>query len=87
VLVPLDAIPGGPGVNAIARDSTGAIAMSPPVDAVDLAQSPVHEFQHSKLGALLDVIDLYDLDDRRLFYSPWRADPRPLGAADVGWCG
>jgi HEXXH motif-containing protein len=79
ILVPLQPIPGGPGVNATARDSSGAIAMSPPVDAVDLAQSLVHEFQHSKLGALLDLVDLYDLEDRRLFYSPWRADPRPLG--------
>jgi HEXXH motif-containing protein len=79
ILIPLDPIPDGPGVNATARDSTGAVAMSPPVDGVDLAQSLVHEFQHSKLGALLDLVDLYDLEDRRLYYSPWRADPRPLG--------
>jgi HEXXH motif-containing protein len=79
VLVPLVPLRDGPGVNATARDSTGAIAMSPPVDAVDLAQSLVHEFQHSKLGALLDLVNLYDLEDRRRFYSPWRADPRPLG--------
>jgi HEXXH motif-containing protein len=79
ILVPLEPIHDGPGVNATARDSTGAVAMSPPVDGVDLAQSLLHEFQHSKLGALLDLVDLYDLDDRRLYYSPWRADPRPLG--------
>jgi HEXXH motif-containing protein len=79
VLVPLEPAAGGPGMNATARDSTGAIAMSPPLDVVDLAQSLVHEFQHSKLGALLDLVNLYDLEDRRLFYSPWRADPRPLG--------
>jgi len=79
VIVPLVGARSGPGVNGTARDSTGAVAMSPPVDGVDLAQSLVHEFQHSKLGALLDLVDLYEPDDERRFYSPWRPDPRPLG--------
>ena len=38
----------------------------------------VHEFQHVKLGAVLDRHDLFDPDDERLFYAPWRPDPRPL---------
>lgn len=78
VVMPLAGVPGGPGMTATARDSTLAVAMSPPHDPVGLAQSLVHEFQHSKLGALLDLVDLVDLDDRRRVYSPWRADPRPL---------
>jgi uncharacterized protein len=38
----------------------------------------VHEFQHVKLGAVLDFHDLYDRADERLYYAPWRPDPRPL---------
>ncbi|MFL6111118.1 MAG: aKG-HExxH-type peptide beta-hydroxylase, partial [Catenulispora sp.] len=37
-----------------------------------------HEFQHVKLGAVLDAYDLYDESDRRHFYAPWRDDPRPF---------
>jgi len=33
-----------------------------------------------KLGALYDMFDLWDRADQRLFYAPWREDPRPLGA-------
>jgi HEXXH motif-containing protein len=79
VVVPLAAIKGGPSVNATARDSFRAIAMSPPTTPVELAQSLVHELQHSKLGALLDLVDLYEGSASRRFYSPWRADPRPVG--------
>jgi uncharacterized protein len=31
-----------------------------------------------KLGAVLDMYDLVDHSDGRLFYAPWRDDPRPL---------
>jgi uncharacterized protein len=43
-----------------------------------LALLIIHEFQHVKLGALIDMFDLYDRAERRLFFAPWRADPRPL---------
>jgi HEXXH motif-containing protein len=71
-------------VNATARDAIGAMALSPPPDALALALSLVHEYQHSKLGALLDLLPLYDLADTRRFYSPWRADPRPVGGVLQG---
>jgi uncharacterized protein len=38
----------------------------------------MHEFQHVKLGAILDLYDLYDPSDDRLYYAPWREDRRPL---------
>jgi uncharacterized protein len=38
----------------------------------------MHEFQHVKLGAILDEYDLCDPADRRLFHAPWRTDERPI---------
>ncbi len=55
----------------------GAIAMTAKFSAVDLAETLVHELQHSKMNALLDLVDLVDPDFRGLLYAPWRDDPRP----------
>jgi uncharacterized protein len=38
----------------------------------------VHEFQHSKLSALLDLVPLTDPADDGRYFAPWRVDPRPL---------
>ena len=38
----------------------------------------VHEFQHSKLSAMLDLVPLTDPDDHGRYFAPWRVDPRPL---------
>jgi HEXXH motif-containing protein len=78
-VVPLVGLEDGSHVNVTARDSVGAMALTPPPDPVALALSLVHELQHSKLDALLDLVELYDPEDDRRFYSPWRSDPRPLG--------
>jgi len=43
-----------------------------------LALLMIHEFQHVKLGAVLDMADLHDPYDTRMFQAPWRQDPRPL---------
>ncbi len=37
----------------------------------------MHEFQHTKLGALLDLLALCDSASGTAFYAPWREDPRP----------
>jgi uncharacterized protein len=78
VLMPLSPSPEGKDVSATARHAFGAIAAALPADPVTLALLLIHEFQHVKLGAVLDLYDLYDPADDRLFHAPWRDDLRPL---------
>ena len=77
-LMPLTAAPAGRQVSATARHAFGAIAAALPDDPVTFALLLIHEFQHVKLGAVLDLYDLYDSTDDRLYPAPWRQDPRPL---------
>jgi uncharacterized protein len=77
-LMPMAAAPAGSDVSAAARHGFGAIGTALPDDPVTLALLLMHEFQHVKLGAVLDVYDLFDPDDKRLYHAPWRQDPRPL---------
>jgi uncharacterized protein len=77
-LTPLAAGPEGRDISAAARDAFGAVAVALPADPQTLALLLIHEFQHVKLGAILDLYDLYDPADSRLFPMPWRDDPRPL---------
>ena len=67
-------------ISAASRQAFGAVGAALPAGGDVLALLILHEFQHVKLGAVLDLFDLCDLTDRRLFYAPWRPDPRPLGA-------
>jgi uncharacterized protein len=78
VLMPLSPGPQGRDVSAAARHAFGAVGAALPADPVTLALLLIHEFQHVKLGAVLDLYDLYDPADSRLFHAPWREDPRPL---------
>jgi HEXXH motif-containing protein len=56
----------------------GAIATSLPPSPTQLAETLIHEFQHVKLGALLDTVKpLVKASDQR-GYAPWREDPRPM---------
>ncbi|MGH3210527.1 MAG: FxsB family cyclophane-forming radical SAM/SPASM peptide maturase, partial [Trebonia sp.] len=77
-LMPLAAAESGSDVSAAARHGFGAIGVALPADPVTLALLIMHEFQHVKLGAVLDLYDLFDPDDKRLYRAPWRKDPRPL---------
>jgi uncharacterized protein len=79
-LMPLAAGPGDRDVSAAARRAFGAVGVALPADGETLALLLIHECQHVKLGAVLDLLDLYDPADRRLFHAPWRDDPRPLPA-------
>jgi uncharacterized protein len=67
-------------ISAAARQAFGAIGAAPPTEAGILALLIIHEFQHVKLSAVLDLFDLCDHSDKRLFYAPWRNDSRPLEA-------
>ena len=85
-IVPLVPSLAGRAVSSTARRAYGAIGAGLPVVGDRAADSPasslallmIHEFQHAKLGAVLDMADLHDLHDTRLFEAPWRQDPRPL---------
>ena len=78
VLMPLSPGPPGRDISASARHAFGAVAVALPEDPVTLALLLIHEFQHVKLGAVLDIYDIYDPADGRLFHAPWREDLRPL---------
>jgi uncharacterized protein len=78
VLMPLSPGPQDRDISATARHAFGAVAAALPAEPVTLALLLIHEFQHVKLGAVLDLYDLYDPADDRLFHAPWREDMRPL---------
>ncbi|MFD0631012.1 HEXXH motif domain-containing protein [Catenulispora yoronensis] len=85
-VVPLRPSLSGRDVSSTARRAYGAIGAALPGSRAGRGQPPtaalallmVHEFQHVKLGAVLDMTDLHDRHDTRLFEAPWRQDPRPL---------
>ncbi|WP_186762666.1 HEXXH motif domain-containing protein [Lentzea tibetensis] len=56
----------------------GCIAMSPKRSALEFAEALVHEIQHSKVNALLDLVVLCEDDDVCRFYAPWLDHPRPV---------
>jgi hypothetical protein len=63
---------------ASARPAFGGLALSIKDDPVQLAEVLVHELQHSKLNAVLDLFALVENDSGARWYAPWRTDPRPL---------
>jgi HEXXH motif-containing protein len=77
-IVPLVAVRPNRGINATSRESFGSIAMSMASDPLTFAGALVHEFQHTKLNGVLDLVDLYRPSHVR-YYAPWREDPRPFG--------
>jgi uncharacterized protein len=79
-ITPLAPEAGDREISATARQAFGSVAIALPDSAETLALLLLHEFQHVKLGALLDLFDLYDRNDARRFYAPWKDAPRPLEA-------
>ncbi|MEU8922834.1 FxsB family cyclophane-forming radical SAM/SPASM peptide maturase [Kitasatospora sp. NPDC048545] len=77
-VTPLRPGPTGRDVSSAARQAFGAVGIARPATAPTLALLLAHEFQHVKLGAVLDLFDLHDRADDRLYLAPWRPDPRPL---------
>ncbi|WP_405974417.1 HEXXH motif-containing putative peptide modification protein [Streptomyces sp. NBC_00988] len=65
-------------VSATSGDSYGSMVIARPSSSLALAEAFVHEFQHSKLAALLHLFPLLDDDREECYYAPWRADPRHL---------
>jgi HEXXH motif-containing protein len=83
-LVPLPAGDGRETRSASTGEAFGSVLVSPPSDAVTLAVSLVHEFQHIKLGAMMHLGPLTVEPDERRHYAPWRDDPRPLAGLVQG---
>jgi uncharacterized protein len=79
-IVPLARPGAGREISAASRQAFGAVGSSLPGDPARFAEILVHEFAHAKLGALLDLVDLYEPRAGDVYYAPWRDDPRPLGA-------
>jgi uncharacterized protein len=78
-LAPLAGLAGAPGLSATSHDAYGGFALTEPTDAPAFATTMIHEFQHSKLSALLDLVTLYDKRSTERHFAPWRQDPRPIG--------
>ncbi|MFI9598758.1 aKG-HExxH-type peptide beta-hydroxylase [Streptomyces sp. NPDC052043] len=77
-IVPLPA-PARGVASATSRHAFGTVLASWPADPGRLALTLLHEFQHSKLSALTDLVTLHEPDGRPWLYAPWRPDPRPPG--------
>ena len=78
-LTPLAAAQDGRDLGAASRQAFGAVAAALPADAVTLAGLLIHEFQQVKLGAVLDLCDLYDPADDSLFPAPWGEEKLQVG--------
>jgi HEXXH motif-containing protein len=77
-IVPLPA-PARGVASATSRHAFGTVLASWPATPERLALTLLHEFQHSKLSVLTDLVTLYGPGGRPLLYAPWRPDPRPPG--------
>jgi HEXXH motif-containing protein len=79
VIVPYQAPESG-HVSTSSPQDFGSVAMSRQPDRYTCAETLVHETQHLKLCALLDLVTLTRPDDGQRYYAPWRTDPRPASA-------
>lgn len=78
-IVPLLRPGDGADRSSAARHAVGSVGIALPDDPARLALLLVHEFQHVKLGALLDIAELFDPSATEpRHYAPWRPDPRPI---------
>jgi HEXXH motif-containing protein len=77
-LVPLVQTDDGSARSATLRHAFGVFGLTRPPSAAEFVVTMIHEFQHSKLSAILDLVPLSDPNDDRKYFAPWRTDPRPL---------
>ncbi|GIH06959.1 hypothetical protein Rhe02_50260 [Rhizocola hellebori] len=66
-------------ISGASRQAFGAIAISLTDNAAAMAETLVHEAQHLKLGAMLDLVDMYESGSGPRHYAPWRRDARSVG--------
>jgi len=77
-LVPLAQTDSRSARSATIRYAFGVFGLTLPPSAAEFAVTMVHEFQHSKLSAMLDITPMTEPGDQSLHFAPWRVDPRPL---------
>ncbi len=77
-LVPLSQLDDRSARSATIRHAFGVFGLTLPPSAAEFAVTLVHEFQHSKLSAILDLAPMTDPEDTGRYFAPWRTDPRPL---------
>jgi uncharacterized protein len=70
--------------SASSRRASGSIGLHFPADPDVVALLLLHEYQHVKLGALLDLLDLVRPGGQPRHRVGWRSDPRPAGAVLQG---
>lgn len=64
--------------SATAANAFGCVFLSLAPDPESVALTLMHEVQHTKLAALMDLFALAEPDTSEVFYAPWRDDPRPV---------
>lgn len=79
-VVPLADSGDGSSRSATARESVGAMGASRPVSPEGFAVTLVHEFAHSKLSAVIDIVQLCRLDGVERHHAPWKVEKRPTSA-------
>jgi HEXXH motif-containing protein len=60
------------------KGMSGVMFVSEAYEELRLAEAMVHEFQHGELYRLQETAQLWTTADDARFYSPWRADARPI---------
>ena len=70
--------------SASGGEAFGSALICRPDDPASLAAALVHEFQHIRLGGLLQLLRLTAEDRSERLYAPWRDDPRPIGGVIHG---
>jgi HEXXH motif-containing protein len=65
-------------LSASYREAIGTLYLSLHPHPMTMVEALIHEFQHNKLNALLELDDVLDNAHEPLYRSPVRPDPRPL---------
>lgn len=79
-LVPLAPTRHEGSVSATSSRAFGSLGLSVPEDPATFALLLIHEFQHMKLAALQDLVELCRPGGEPRYYAPWRPDARPATA-------
>jgi HEXXH motif-containing protein len=83
-VVPLTDLGDGSARSGTARESIGALGLTKPRSPEDFLITIVHEFQHSKLSGVLDLLKLYQSNGPERHFAPWRTDARPTAGLIQG---